>query len=83
MIHIHKYEARIQMPNAFAAEVVAKAVSVDPELRPDQVNRTVSADGCFIVLKVDAKDVKSLRTAVTSIYDFLIVSVTAVAQFAA
>lgn len=75
------YSAKIDMPTAFAASVVAQAIAVDPELRPDCVKRHIYATGDVINIEVEAKDVKSLRTAVTSLYDFIKISIMAVAQF--
>lgn len=76
-----KYEARIEMPTAEQAIIVSKAVSVDPELRPEEVSRIIRAEGNSIVIDVAATDVKSLRTAVSSLYDFIRVSIRAVEQF--
>lgn len=78
----HRYEAHIQMPNAFSASVVAQAVSVDPELRPHMATRDVKAEDDFIHINISATDVKTLRTVVTSLYDFIHVSLQATAQFA-
>lgn len=75
------YQARIEMPSAKHAEIVATAVNVDPELRPDEVSRTISVDGNAFVIDVAATDAKSLRTAVASLYDFIRVSLAAIAQF--
>lgn len=77
----YKYEARIEMPTPEQATIVTRAVSVDPELRPTEVSRVLRVDGSAIVIEMAATDAKSLRTAVTSIYDFIRVSLRAVAQF--
>lgn len=76
------YRARIEMPTAHLANIVATSVNVDPELRPDQVSRHLQVDSNAFIIQLSATDPKSLRTAVSSIYDFIRVSVTAVAQFA-
>lgn len=78
----YKYRARLQLPSPRHAEIVAAAISVDPELRPDDVDRSVTADGAVFVIDVAARDPRMLRTAVGSLYDFVRVSLTALAQFA-
>lgn len=77
----YTYQARIDMPSAKYAEIVATAISVDPELRPEEVSRTISVDGNAFVIDIAATDLKSLRTVVGSLYDFIRVSLAAIAQF--
>lgn len=79
--HPNHYEANIQMPTPFLASVVAQAISVDPELRPADVTRKVFAQEHDLVISIHAKDPKSLRTSVTSLFDFIKVSLMAVAEF--
>lgn len=73
------YEARINLPHAWSATIVAEAVSVDPELRPDQVTRQLTVHDSAVLINVTAMDAKMLRTAVTSLYDFIRVSIHALA----
>ena len=76
-----KYEARIEMPSAELANIVATVINVDPELRPEEVARSLRVEGSAFVIDVAAKDPKSLRTAVGSLYDFIRVSMVAIAEF--
>lgn len=76
-----KYEARIEMPSESYAEIVAKAINVDPELRPDEVSRIIHVDGNAFIIDIAATDLKSLRTSVSSVYDFIRVSLAALAEF--
>lgn len=69
------YEGRICFPQRHQAEIVAEAVSTDAELRPELVDRHVYIDNSTLVIQVEATDVKVLRTAVTSFYDFIRVSI--------
>ena len=78
---LQKYSATIKMPSEEYALIVCRAVSVDPELRPDEVDRSITAHGDVIHINVSSTNVKTLRTAVTSLYDFIRVSMKAVAQF--
>lgn len=75
------YEARIEMPSKKYAEIVATAINVDPELRPDEVTRTIHVDGNAFIIDIAATDLKSLRTSVGSVYDFIRVSLAALAEF--
>lgn len=76
-----QYHARIEMPSQKLANIVATSLNVDPELRPQQVERNIQVDGNAFVIQVSAKDPKSLRTSVSSLYDFIRVSLTAIEQF--
>lgn len=73
------YEARLPFPTARLATIVCEAVNADPELRPEQVTRDMSVDHETLVIRLSATDVKHLRTAVTSLYDFVQVSITTLA----
>lgn len=76
-----KYKAQIEMLDAKQATIVARSVDVDPELRPEEVTRSIRVEGNAFVIEVAASDAKTLRTAVTSLYDFIRVSLLAVAEF--
>lgn len=73
------YEARISFPDRRHAEIVAEVISTDAELRPKQVDRRLTVKDAMLVIQVDAIDAKVLRTAVTSLYDFIRVSIEALA----
>jgi tRNA threonylcarbamoyladenosine modification (KEOPS) complex Pcc1 subunit len=76
------YEATIDLLDGRYAQIVASALSVDDELRPAQVARTVSAIGTLLHIHVAACDARSLRTSALSILDFAVVSVRALEAFA-
>lgn len=73
----YKYSSDIELPSASDARIVAAAVSTDGELRPEQVERTITTDGTKLQIRVRARDARSLRTSVVSLYDFVRVSVEA------
>jgi tRNA threonylcarbamoyladenosine modification (KEOPS) complex Pcc1 subunit len=76
------YEATIDILDERCAQIVASALSVDDELRPSQVARTVSAIGTKLHIHVAACDARLLRTSALSILDFSVVSVRALEAFA-
>lgn len=75
------YDASITFPFERYATIVARALSTDDELRPDHVRREIQVEGTVLRLRMDATDIRSLRTSVTSLYDFMRVSIEAVAMF--
>lgn len=78
----HEYTARVTLPSPELASIVATALSVDDELRPALVDRTIKADGATVVIHVAATEMRVLRTSVLSILDFAVVSLSALEAFA-
>ena len=78
---VYHYTSRIQMPSAKWAEIVLQATCVDPELRPEEVQRNMAVQDSSLVIEFHAKSARTLRTAVTSLYDFVRVSLVAIKQF--
>lgn len=78
----HVYVATIPLPNHELATIVASALSVDEELRPALVDRSVVSDGSNVVLRIAATEMRILRTSVVSLLDFLVVSLSALSAFA-
>lgn len=70
----YAYAATLPLPSVSDARIVAAAVSVDAELRPELVRRRVYAEGPCLRIEVHARDARSLRTSVVSLYDFVRVS---------
>lgn len=75
MQHVCSYEARLPFPSARLATIVSVAVSVDAELRPEQVTRHLTVEQSTLVIRLSATDPKQLRTAISSLFDFIRVSV--------
>jgi tRNA threonylcarbamoyladenosine modification (KEOPS) complex Pcc1 subunit len=76
---MHVYRCRLPLGSAERAQIAAVALSVDHELRPALVERTVRADGEALAIKVAAVDARALRTSVLSILDLAGVVVRALA----
>lgn len=77
----YSYKACLQLPSQRFAEIVNAATAVDPELRPGEVERITYAEGSQFHIHVSAQSARSLRTAVTSFYDFVKVSLAALETF--
>jgi tRNA threonylcarbamoyladenosine modification (KEOPS) complex Pcc1 subunit len=77
----HVYTARIDLPSPQFATIVATALSVDSELRPALVDRTVTVDGSTIAIRVAATELRVLRSSALSILDYAIVSLAALEAF--
>ena len=66
--HPHS-SARITLASPADAATAAAALSVDPELRPALVTRSVTADGDALVLRVAAADARTLRASACTLCD--------------
>jgi len=75
------YVAHIQLQSITQANIVASAIGADPELRPEEVDRKIYVEEDMFVMHLSANDLKTLRTAVGSLYDFIRVSLLALAEF--
>lgn len=75
------YSARVRLGDAAYAEVVARALAVDPELHGDAVRREVRAAGAEVVADFSAADAKHLRATVSSFFDLAALAVRACEQF--
>mmetsp|Transcript_7538 Transcript_7538/g.13646 ORF Transcript_7538/g.13646 Transcript_7538/m.13646 type:complete len:86 (+) Transcript_7538:1872-2129(+) len=73
--------ASVDFPSEKLAQIACATLDVDKELRPDIVHRQLSTSGRALIIKFQSIDRKSLRTAVCSLYDFLIVVVRTLAEF--
>jgi len=61
----------IEFRTSREAEIVVRAVCVDPELRPDLIRREIAYEGPRLVAKFQAKDIRSLRASISSFYNFV------------
>lgn len=77
----YMYESKIQLPTERAAAIVAAAIDVDPELRPTEVTRRIRVEGPILFFNMSADNPKLLRNSVVSLYDFIRVSLSAIAEF--
>ncbi|CAK0786080.1 hypothetical protein CVIRNUC_009293 [Coccomyxa viridis] len=65
------FQSEHEYQSAGAADMVMKTLSVDPELRPQQVTRKLSVQGRSLQIFFSAADAKTLRAAVGTFYDLL------------
>ncbi len=77
----YAYNASVELPSPKMAEIVMKATAVDPELRPDEVQRELWVENVTFHMRFKAKTKRALRTSATSFYDFVKVSIAALEEF--
>lgn len=70
----HWYSVRIEYPSEEYAVIVRDALSVEKELRPEMVQREITADGSTLVASFQATTLKGLRVSVGGFFDFLLLA---------
>jgi EKC/KEOPS complex subunit PCC1/LAGE3 len=70
-----KWEAKIHFENAAHAVLVNQALSVDPELRPDDVKRLLQVRDSTLIITFEAKQMRMLRAATGTFLDLLALAV--------
>jgi tRNA threonylcarbamoyladenosine modification (KEOPS) complex Pcc1 subunit len=68
-------ELKVAFSNPYHAELVHSALVVDPELRPGEVQRSMSVDGSELKVKFEARQLRMLRAATGAFMDLLGVAV--------
>jgi tRNA threonylcarbamoyladenosine modification (KEOPS) complex Pcc1 subunit len=68
-------EIKLSFAESHHAELVHNALVVDPELRPNDVQRNISVDGCHIRVNFKASQIRNLRAATGAFMDLLGVAV--------
>jgi EKC/KEOPS complex subunit PCC1/LAGE3 len=63
------------------AEVVYEVLSVDPELRPNDVRRNMRLDGSTVTVEFAAREMRMLRASVGTFYDLLDLAVRTLEAF--
>ncbi|XP_001981700.3 uncharacterized protein LOC6554404 [Drosophila erecta] len=83
-IAIKPNESTIRVPfeTPRLAEIAYKVLSVDQEPRRNFVQKTLSLDEDVLVVRFQADQVKSLRTAITSFFEGLLLCQDTIKQFA-
>lgn len=74
-------ELKVAFADPYHAELVHSALSVDPELRPGEVQRTMSVEGSDLKVKFEAKQLRMLRAATGAFLDLLGVAVDTLEAF--
>ncbi|KAA8493001.1 hypothetical protein FVE85_9273 [Porphyridium purpureum] len=77
----HRYLMEVPFPDARLAEIIVRVMNVDEELRPEVIERVVERRDSVVIIRLESSDLKSLRTAVNSFYDYFLVSVHAMREF--
>jgi len=63
------------------ATIVHNSLSVDKEIRPKVVTRTMSVTGSVLTVKFSAVDPKQLRASVSGFYEYLTLAIETVKEF--
>ncbi len=79
---LFKFKAKIPLSDPKYAQMIAKTISVDTELRPHLVDRTVSAQGCSILVDISSSDLNVLRIVSNSILRSLYLTIQTLGAFA-
>eukprot|EP01106_Pelomyxa_sp_JSP_P004596 TRINITY_DN17217_c0_g1_i1.p1 TRINITY_DN17217_c0_g1~~TRINITY_DN17217_c0_g1_i1.p1 ORF type:complete len:103 (-),score=39.17 TRINITY_DN17217_c0_g1_i1:105-377(-) len=68
---VEPYQLTVRIPFASErhARIVYASVSVDKELKPDVINKTLSVEGNAFVGRFVSVDVRLLRTSVSSFFE--------------
>jgi EKC/KEOPS complex subunit PCC1/LAGE3 len=75
------YSSTVTFEEENHASTVHTAMSVDAELRPDDVKRELSLDGTRMTLAFASNDARMLRAAVGTFYDLLALAVRTLEAF--
>ena len=67
----YAWQGHIDYESAEHASLVQQALAVDPELRPKEVERTLSTEGPVLVMHFRAKQLRMLRAAVGTFLDLV------------
>ena len=73
---------RVNYESAEHAEIARTTLSVDKEIQPKKVQRTVSCSGAVLVISFQATELKLLRVAISSMFDLTKVVSQTLAEFA-
>ena len=65
------FTARVPYTTTEHATIIKNALSVDPELRLEFVNREITVEGTTVILNFEAVDARTLRAAVGTFCDLL------------
>jgi tRNA threonylcarbamoyladenosine modification (KEOPS) complex Pcc1 subunit len=79
---LYKYDLEVDYPRPEWAQYVANSLAVDKELKPQKITKTITVvNGKTLKVKFVCVDLKLLRTAVTSFYEFLILATNTLIEF--
>ncbi|PAA79913.1 hypothetical protein BOX15_Mlig012566g3, partial [Macrostomum lignano] len=67
---VHQAVLRIPFKDARHAEIACTSLSVDPEPPRSFVTKTIRADGSLVVVTFTSGQVRKLRVAINSFFDF-------------
>ena len=81
MAEMFKFVTAVTFPAENQARMVFEALSVDPELRPDDVSRDMAVSECQLQVTFAAKEVRLLRAAVGTFCDLMSLAIRTLEAF--
>lgn len=76
-----EWGGQITFESAQHASYICQALSVDPELRPQEVERELKAEGSIFMMRFRAKQPRMLRAAVGTFLDLVALAVRTLEAF--
>ncbi len=73
---------RVAFDTAEHADMVRRCISVDPEVRPNMVRRSLHTEDSLLIVHFAAKDLRSLRVSLGSHLEMMELSVRTIEQLA-
>jgi len=67
----HQFELKVDFGSYDWARIAANTLEVDKELKPNEIRKELRASDNFLHVTFRAKDLKTLRTSLTSFFDML------------
>lgn len=75
------WDGQIEFENAQHASYVCQVLSVDPELRPQEVERELTTNGAVFFMTFKAKQPRMLRAAVGTFLDLVALAIRTLEAF--
>ncbi|ORX82643.1 transcription factor Pcc1 [Anaeromyces robustus] len=67
----HQLSIKIPFPEKKYAEIAARTLNVDNELKQDIIERTITTDKNVLIINFESSNAKSLRTSTQNIMELL------------
>ncbi|KAI9209884.1 CTAG/Pcc1 family [Polychytrium aggregatum] len=78
----NQLQISVPFPNAALAQIALKTLSVDRELKSDQLQREMRVEGHYLYIDFKASTARLLRASVSGFFDMLILVCRTMDEFA-
>lgn len=65
----HQLTVQLDIRDPRYADMIAQAINVDVEPRPDRIQRDISSEACALRIKYTSSDIKLIRTACSGLLE--------------